>query len=74
MTADHTVDPYAGLYSRVQYHNGICEASCDIRRDDGHCEPYLSRKKTCPDCPRDWLIDVGDMPAPLGVRDPREGK
>jgi len=48
----------AELESLITSHNGMCESMCDYHRQDGRCEPYLSRNKTCSDCPRGWLVEI----------------
>jgi hypothetical protein len=38
----------------ISEHNSLCISSCEARTN---CEGWTSRGRTCPDCPKDWLIE-----------------
>lgn len=46
------------LRDLIRTHNASCESAC-TERGDAYCEPYVTRGRQCPDCPRDWMIDEG---------------
>jgi len=39
----------------ISKHNQSCETDCKARK---YCDDYIGRGKLCPDCPRDYRIDV----------------
>jgi hypothetical protein len=44
------------LRDLIRTHNASCENAC-AARSDAHCEPWLTRGRWCPDCPREWMIE-----------------
>ena len=49
------------LKEQINDHNGDCRDGCDLQRATGRCEPYRKLGKNCPDCTRDWLIDLEEL-------------
>jgi len=50
------LEAYAGqLLRAIKEHNESCECACNARKD---CAPYVDRGLRCPECPRDWKIDL----------------
>ena len=51
----------AELEAAINRHNTECAEMCDLRRNDEHvgCDPRYGpdKRRTCPDCPRDWIIE-----------------
>ena len=41
----------------LQAHNDECDRACREDRDPLRCDAYLSRGRTCPDCPMDEKIN-----------------
>ena len=68
----------AALQEALREHNNGCIESCGATssyenvRKNRMCEAYTSRNKTCPDCPRDWMID--DPLAAIPTKDAKEAK
>lgn len=52
-----------GLRAAIAEHNQGCDESCQGQRKDGRCDAYTDRGMTCPDCPRDWQIELPDIAA-----------
>ncbi len=46
------------LRSLIDDHNEGCRQSCEARAGSSLCEAYKRRRRTCPDCPKDWAIDA----------------
>jgi len=44
------------LRDLIRAHNALCENAC-AACSDAHCEPWLTRGRWCPDCPREWMIE-----------------
>jgi hypothetical protein len=43
----------------IAEHNDRCVWCCNHAREKGHCDPrYNPNVKSCPDCPRDWMIEI----------------
>ena len=51
----------ADLQSLIMNHNKECVRVCDLTRKGSHmsCYPRYGpdKRRTCPECPRDWMID-----------------
>ena len=49
------------LESKIKKHNEACIRVCEITRNDSHmgCDPRYGpdKRRTCPECPRDWMIE-----------------
>jgi len=43
------------LGALIAEHNSGCVMACEAR---GDCRPYTSRGRKCPDCPKDWMIEL----------------
>jgi len=41
----------------VSEHNKECEETCKLWREDKSCS-MSGYKRACPECPKDWMIDV----------------
>lgn len=54
----------------IASHNAECDGLCT--KQAANCEPFTSRGRRCPECPRDWKID--DSRAIALQSDQQEGK
>ena len=46
------------LLAKITEHNADCESVCKASGADRGCDAYTGRGLRCPDCPRDWLIEL----------------
>jgi hypothetical protein len=49
------------LQKLIDEHNSSCVGACDTSRNNGHCNDYVIRQRQCPDCPRDWMTEEGEV-------------
>ena len=55
------------LRAALEKHNAGCLAACTHRSDD--CAPYTKRGRQCPDCPKDWMIELPAVETFGGTKD-----
>ena len=48
----------ARLREAIEQHNSGLDMSCANQKGLGRCDDYNIRKRDCPDCPRDFRIDL----------------
>lgn len=47
------------LRAAIDSHNEGCQEACEARgKRDPICAAYRNRRRSCPDCPTDWTVDV----------------